>query len=51
MEACEADLVESRKQSKKSYRVELEASERLHYQEASERLFMQSSDVNVLLTV
>ena len=49
MEACEADLVESRRQSKKRYRDQLEASERLLYQEASERLLMQSSDVNVLL--
>ena len=51
VEACEADLVERRRQSKERLHAELEASERLLHQEASERLFMQSSDVNVLLIV
>ena len=42
VEACEADIVESRRQSRKRYRETLEESE---------RLLMQSYDVNVLLIV
>ena len=42
VEACEADIVETRRQSRKRYRESLEESE---------RLLMQSYDVNVLLIV
>ena len=42
VEACEADILESRRQSRKRYRDSLEESE---------RLLMQSCDVNVLLIV